>query len=117
MHYFSGKVKDVFGKLTSIVPQVPVKRGHSDLNQFRHSLPVYQMGSEIVSKINASKVILIAGETGSGKTTQVSRCLVIKQRKLTPQCCYFFFFNRSFCYVFKHLQNLYQSDSMPVYDI
>ncbi|KAK3765938.1 hypothetical protein RRG08_002182 [Elysia crispata] len=71
-----GKVKDVFGKLTSIVPQVPVKRGHSDLNQFRHSLPVYQMGSEIVSKINASKVILIAGETGSGKTTQVPQLVM-----------------------------------------
>ncbi|RUS82035.1 hypothetical protein EGW08_010191 [Elysia chlorotica] len=71
-----GKAKDVFGKLTSNVPQVPAKRGHSDLNQFRHSLPVYQMGSGIVSNINESNVILIAGETGSGKTTQVPQLVM-----------------------------------------
>ena len=72
VHHLSGKEKEAFGRLTSNVPQVPARRGHSDLYQFRQTLPVYQMGSVIINKINESKVILIAGETGSGKTTQVS---------------------------------------------
>ncbi|GFR98538.1 ATP-dependent RNA helicase DHX36 [Elysia marginata] len=70
------KGKEAFGKLTSNVPQVPAKRGQSDLNHFRQNLPVYQMGSTIVSQINESKVILIAGETGSGKTTQVPQLVM-----------------------------------------
>ncbi|GFO20151.1 yth domain containing 2 [Plakobranchus ocellatus] len=72
----SGKHREVFGRLTSNVPQIPAARGKSDLNAFRQSLPVYQMGQIIVKEINASKTVLIAGETGSGKTTQVPQLVM-----------------------------------------
>lgn len=65
------KEKSNFGRLTYNVPQVPQKRGTSDLQKFRESLPVYNMASSIVEAINANQVVLVAGETGSGKTTQV----------------------------------------------
>uniref|UniRef100_A0A0B7AQ95 RNA helicase n=1 Tax=Arion vulgaris TaxID=1028688 RepID=A0A0B7AQ95_9EUPU len=68
--------KSNFGRLTTVVPQVPLKRGNSELNKFRESLPVYQMGIAIVEGINTNKVVLIAGETGSGKTTQVPQLII-----------------------------------------
>ncbi|KAK2151124.1 hypothetical protein LSH36_375g06066 [Paralvinella palmiformis] len=52
------------------VPQVPPPPGESDLTSFRQSLPVYLMKDMIIRAINENKVVLVAGETGSGKTTQ-----------------------------------------------
>ena len=64
--------KTTTGRLNNGVPQVPPARGASDLESFRQTLPVYNMKDEIVKAINENKVILLSGETGSGKTTQVS---------------------------------------------
>lgn len=54
------------------MPQVPPRRGESDLNSFRQTLPVFRMREEILAAINNNQVVLVSGETGSGKTTQVS---------------------------------------------
>ena len=59
------------GRLNNGVPQVPPPRGDSDLASFRQSLPVYLMKDTIIRALNDNKVLMIAGETGSGKTTQV----------------------------------------------
>ena len=64
--------KTTTGRLNNGVPQVPPARVASDLESFRQTLPVYNMRDEIVKAINENKVILLSGETGSGKTTQVS---------------------------------------------
>lgn len=61
------------GRLNSGVPQVPLGRSPSELESFRQTLPVYERQEEIVETINENQVVLIVGETGSGKTTQV-RC-------------------------------------------
>lgn len=37
----------------------------------RHSLPIADSREEILTAINTNQVVLIRGETGSGKTTQV----------------------------------------------
>ncbi len=66
--------KTTTGRLNNGVPQVPPQRGHSDLNSFRQTLPVNSMRDDIVKTITENKVIMLSGETGSGKTTQV--CLV-----------------------------------------
>ena len=63
------KVKQ--GRLSSSPAQIPSKRQASDLNKFRQTLPVYKMADDIIETIANNKVCLIAGETGSGKTTQV----------------------------------------------
>ena len=65
--------KTVTGRLHSAVPQVPppISNPSSELTNFRKTLPATALKSTITSAINSNRVILIAGETGSGKTTQV----------------------------------------------
>ncbi|UKJ88903.1 DEAD-box family helicase [Theileria orientalis] len=46
-----------------------------DLDEVRKSLPVYQHKHEIISLIKQFQVIILVGETGSGKTTQLPQYL------------------------------------------
>ncbi|XP_010077327.1 PREDICTED: probable ATP-dependent RNA helicase YTHDC2 [Pterocles gutturalis] len=64
------------GRLNNGIPQVPVKRGESEFDSFRQSLPVFEKQEEIVRIIKDNKVVLIVGETGSGKTTQIPQFLL-----------------------------------------
>ena len=64
--------KTTTGRLNNGVPQIPAKRMDSDLAAFRETLPVFPYRDEIIKMVNDNRVVLISGETGSGKTTQVS---------------------------------------------
>lgn len=44
---------------------------YGDLLKTREQLPVYQHKSSIVDALEKHSVVLIAGETGSGKSTQI----------------------------------------------
>uniref|UniRef100_A0A673WHB1 YTH N6-methyladenosine RNA binding protein C2 n=1 Tax=Salmo trutta TaxID=8032 RepID=A0A673WHB1_SALTR len=66
------------GRLNNGIPQVPKMRGPSELDFFRRSLPVYERQEEIVQVIKDNRVVLVVGETGSGKTTQVRRRNVLR---------------------------------------
>jgi len=70
--------KAVTGRLNNGLPQVPPAKLSSELGAFQQSLPIYQMKDVITKAINDNRVLMISGETGSGKTTQVycSLCLV-----------------------------------------
>lgn len=59
------------GKLNNGLPQHPPKRCKSELDSFRRSLPIFSMQDDIIRMITNNRVSIIAGETGSGKTTQV----------------------------------------------
>ena len=59
------------GRLNNGLPQVPPKRRDSSLSIFSEMLPIMEMREEILASINNHQVSLVAGETGSGKTTQV----------------------------------------------
>ncbi|CAD8097611.1 unnamed protein product [Paramecium sonneborni] len=41
------------------------------LNEFRMQLPIFQFRDKIIKSIRENQVIIIAGETGCGKTTQI----------------------------------------------
>ncbi|XP_023247427.1 ATP-dependent RNA helicase DHX36 isoform X2 [Copidosoma floridanum] len=49
---------------------------HKNMLKFRARLPAYQMRHEIVDLINRNQVIVISGETGCGKTTQVAQFIL-----------------------------------------
>ncbi|XP_041567027.1 3'-5' RNA helicase YTHDC2 isoform X3 [Taeniopygia guttata] len=74
------------GRLSDGIPQVPVKRGESDLDFFRKSLPVFEKQEEIVKIIKDHKVLLIVGETGSGKTTQIPQFILDDCHKNGTPC-------------------------------
>ena len=42
-----------------------------------NSLPIYNYINEIISMISNNNIILIMGETGSGKTTQIPKLYTI----------------------------------------
>ena len=61
------------GRLTPGPPQVPPAPSYTEpLLQEAWSLPVWDRHQQILDTIQQHQVILICGETGSGKTTQVS---------------------------------------------
>ncbi|XP_068278683.1 3'-5' RNA helicase YTHDC2 isoform X2 [Nyctibius grandis] len=70
------EVNKTSGRLNNGIPQVPVKRGESEFDSFRQSLAVFEKQEEIVKIIKDNKVVLIVGETGSGKTTQIPQFLL-----------------------------------------
>ncbi|KAJ7399957.1 putative ATP-dependent RNA helicase YTHDC2 [Pitangus sulphuratus] len=74
------------GRLNDGVPQVPEKRGESEFDSFRQSLPVFEKQEEIVKIIKDNKVVLIVGETGSGKTTQIPQFILDDCYKTGTPC-------------------------------
>ncbi|TRY87943.1 hypothetical protein DNTS_005233 [Danionella cerebrum] len=64
------------GRLSHGIPQVPPRRMPSELDTFRKSLPVLELQEQIVESVRENPVILVLGETGSGKTTQIPQFLL-----------------------------------------
>ncbi|OXB79486.1 UNVERIFIED_CONTAM: hypothetical protein H355_013882 [Colinus virginianus] len=77
------------GQLSCGIPQVPLRRGKSEYDSFRQSLPVFEKEEEIVKIIKENKVVLIIGETGSGKTTQIPQFLLDDCCENGIPCCIF----------------------------
>jgi HrpA-like RNA helicase len=69
--------KATTGRLNNGVAQVPPAKLSSELTSFQQSLPINQMRDVITKAINDNRVLMISGETGSGKTTQVSFRLTV----------------------------------------
>uniref|UniRef100_A0A672ZQ76 RNA helicase n=1 Tax=Sphaeramia orbicularis TaxID=375764 RepID=A0A672ZQ76_9TELE len=63
-------------KTLNSIPSVPHRRRPSELDSFRRSLPVFERQEEIVQLIRENRVVLVVGETGSGKTTQIPQFLL-----------------------------------------
>lgn len=54
----------------------PYSRQFFSIRRTRRNLPVYEAREEILRKVKENQVIVLEGETGSGKTTQVPQFLV-----------------------------------------
>lgn len=79
------------GRLNSIIPQVPKESNLSnpqaqELLGFRKSLPIWQMKSQIMSAIAENSVIMITGDTGCGKTTQVPQFILEQSHFAEVNC-------------------------------
>ena len=54
----------------------PFSPRYWDILKGRKELPVYKFMDELKTKVRNNKVIIVEGETGSGKTTQIPQFLV-----------------------------------------
>ncbi|XP_063233748.1 3'-5' RNA helicase YTHDC2-like isoform X2 [Bacillus rossius redtenbacheri] len=85
----SNEVKDTnksLGRLINGIPQVPSLSVSDDLLSFRQKLPIWSMKEEIINLINSNQVVVISGETGSGKTTQVPQFILEHCQALHKPC-------------------------------
>ena len=57
-----GGSKGSFGKKTSMT-----------ILEQRQSLPIYKLKDELIKAINDFQIVIVVGETGSGKTTQLTQ--------------------------------------------
>ncbi|CAI9090918.1 OLC1v1025806C1 [Oldenlandia corymbosa var. corymbosa] len=62
--------KDAYGKAPSFG-----SRSKLSIPEQRQSLPIYKLKNEIVQAVHDNQVLAVVGETGSGKTTQVTQYL------------------------------------------
>ncbi|XP_071964049.1 3'-5' RNA helicase YTHDC2-like [Antedon mediterranea] len=80
------EVNKTTGRLNNGIPQIPAKRSASDLDAFRQTLPVFAKKTEILATIESSQVMLIAGDTGSGKTTQIPQYILDSHHSTGRNC-------------------------------
>ena len=52
------------------------KTKKSDFKEYRERLPSFKKRTEILQKVQDHEVVIVCGETGSGKTTQVPQYLM-----------------------------------------
>uniref|UniRef100_A0AAG5D8R3 ATP-dependent RNA helicase DHX36 n=1 Tax=Anopheles atroparvus TaxID=41427 RepID=A0AAG5D8R3_ANOAO len=64
------------------------RRSTQRLNEFRRRLPAFESRAEVLDMIERHQVILVKGETGSGKTTQVPQYILeeASARRRGAQC-------------------------------
>ena len=52
------------------------KKSRKEIQDQRQSLPIYQYKEELLEAIRDNKILIVIGETGSGKTTQMTQYLL-----------------------------------------
>ncbi|RVW30384.1 putative pre-mRNA-splicing factor ATP-dependent RNA helicase DEAH5 [Vitis vinifera] len=62
--------QDAFGKALTFG-----QRSKLSIQEQRQSLPIYKLKKELVQAVHDNQVLVVIGETGSGKTTQVTQYL------------------------------------------
>ncbi|KAK9941383.1 hypothetical protein M0R45_017988 [Rubus argutus] len=62
--------KDAFGKTVSFG-----KRSNLSIQEQRQSLPIYNLKEKLIEAVNKNQALVVIGETGSGKTTQLTQYL------------------------------------------
>jgi len=51
------------------------KKTNLSILEQRHSLPIYKLRNELVKAVHDNQILIVIGETGSGKTTQITQYL------------------------------------------
>jgi ATP-dependent RNA helicase DHX8/PRP22 len=62
--------KDAFGKAPTFG-----QRSKLSIQEQRQSLPIYKLKNELIKAVSENQVLVVIGETGSGKTTQMTQYL------------------------------------------
>src|SRR5258705_6202819 len=69
----------------TVTPSLAVPRSAVPVVSYRLDLPVSQRKDEIAAAIRDNQVVIVAGETGSGKTTQLPKICLELGRGVTGQ--------------------------------
>jgi pre-mRNA-splicing factor ATP-dependent RNA helicase DHX15/PRP43 len=74
----SGEINRTFDEDSPINPWTyqPFSSKYYDILKKRKQLPVYEFKSDLLEKVRENQVIIVEGETGSGKTTQIPQFLL-----------------------------------------
>ena len=86
---FLKELNYTIGRLTDVIPQIPSTPNFSavtNLTNARKKLPIWNMQDEIIELISNNQVVIISGDTGCGKTTQVPQ-FILEHCRLTEKCC------------------------------
>lgn len=67
--------RDRAGFAKHITEEQQTKELRAHMKQVRESLPIFQVRSQLLQVIRENQVVVIVGETGSGKTTQLTQYL------------------------------------------
>ena len=84
-HNHNHKVKSKVELHKQLYSKHMAREKYKEMLKQREDLPVYMEKSNIVGCINKNNVVLIAGETGSGKSTQVPHFIL--EVTLSSFCC------------------------------
>ncbi|XP_011502346.1 PREDICTED: probable ATP-dependent RNA helicase YTHDC2 [Ceratosolen solmsi marchali] len=74
------------GRLNNSIPQVPQLKVNYDILNFRNSLTVISKKKEIIQTLSTNQVIIILGESGCGKTTQIPQ-FILENCQQNNQAC------------------------------
>ncbi|KAK8810499.1 hypothetical protein WA158_007074 [Blastocystis sp. Blastoise] len=66
----------------------PLSDGYFKILQKRKDLPVFEFLTSIEEALDKNQVIIVEGETGSGKTTQIPQALILHLLNKDPNCPY-----------------------------
>ena len=70
------RISGVKGRMTRSIAERRWRMDHRPAPNFNTALPIFEKKSEILEAISSHPVVIISGETGSGKTTQIPQfCL------------------------------------------
>jgi len=64
------------GRLAQGTPRIPENWGGKEYLERRQELPIWNHRAHIIQAVNSNQIVLVTGETGSGKTTQVPQYLL-----------------------------------------
>jgi len=71
----SSEVVPEWKRVTQNKEQSFGRRTEMTMKQQRESLPVFRFRSELIKAIHANQILIVVGDTGSGKTTQLTQYL------------------------------------------
>lgn len=74
------------GQLTFGIPQMPTFGLTNELINFRMRLPIWPMRARIMEAIVGNQVLIVCGETGSGKTTQIPQFILDYSASCYEKC-------------------------------
>ena len=63
-------------KLASEYRKQRMSKGYASMFEFRKKLPAYKQRRELIELVNSNQVVVVSGETGCGKTTQVPQFIL-----------------------------------------